>query len=55
VSGSYLDVWRAGLSFNHFYGARAPLFNVNSGPTTWNYKQYFGDRDFLSLNFSRTF
>lgn len=57
ISGSYLDVWRAGLTFNHFYGARAPLFSVISagGTAAWNYRQYFGDRDFLSLNFSRTF
>jgi len=57
VSGSYLDVWRFGLSFNHFYGSRAPLFSVISpgGTSAWNYRQYFGDRDHISLNLSRTF
>jgi hypothetical protein len=57
ISASYLDVWRAGMSFNHFYGARAPLFDVVSagGTSAWTYRQYFGDRDYLSFNLSRSF
>jgi hypothetical protein len=56
ISSSYLDVWRAGLSFNHFYGARGGLFSTDaSGTTAFNYRQYFGDRDYLSFNLSRTF
>jgi hypothetical protein len=56
LTGSYLDVWRVGLSFNHFFGTLAPVFSVGpTGASVLNYKQFFADRDYLSFNINRTF
>jgi hypothetical protein len=57
ISASYLDVWRAGLNVNHFFGKGGTLFSAISagGTSAWNYNQYFKDRDYISFNVSRTF
>jgi hypothetical protein len=56
LSGSYLDVWRAGLSYTRFFGRRSTVFTpVGAATSVWNYGQVFGDRDYLSFNFTRTF
>lgn len=55
LTGSYLDVWRFGINYTHYVGKTATLFS-NSGPvTSFNYGQYFRDRDYLSLYLTRTF
>lgn len=57
LSGSYLDVWRFGLSWTHYLGKAEPLFGLVSGSSTpsFNYGQVFRDRDYLSLYLTRTF
>lgn len=58
VSGSYLDVWRFGISRMHYLGDTKPLFGgVAPGNFTqqFNYGQPFGDRDYTSLYVTRTF
>jgi hypothetical protein len=57
VSTSYLDVWRAGLSVTHFFGASGVAYNTISaaGTSLLNYRQYFADRDYVALNITRTF
>lgn len=55
LTGSYLDVWRFGVNYTHYVGDRATLFS-NAGPvTSFNYGQYFRDRDYLSIYLTRTF
>jgi len=51
LNGSYLDVWRFGLSLTHYFGAAAPF--IEDGHRT--FKQSSADRDFLSFNLRRTF
>lgn len=51
LNGSYLDVWRFGLNFTHYFGSAAPF--IEAGHRT--FKQSSADRDFVSLNVRRTF
>lgn len=53
VKGSYLDVWRFGLTYTHFYGAAGTM--LSGFPPTFSYKQYMKDRDFVALSVNRTF
>lgn len=56
VKATYLEAWQMGLNLTHYYGGGGVLFSPFSGGTqAWNYKQYFKDRDYIALNFSRTF
>jgi hypothetical protein len=57
VKASYLDTWQMGLNLTHYFGGADVLFSPvgRSGTQAWGYKQYFKDRDFVSLNISRTF
>lgn len=56
VKATYLDTWQAGLSVTHYYGGGGVLFNAISPSTqAWSYRQVFKDRDYISLNVSRTF
>lgn len=55
LTGSYLDVWRFGMNFTHYFGETNVLFS-NAGPvTSYNYGQYFRDRDYLAFYLTRTF
>lgn len=51
VNGSYLDVWRFGLTYTHFLGEAAPF--IEDGHRT--FKQYWADRNNLAFNVRRTF
>lgn len=51
LNGAYLDVWRFGLNYTHYFGAAAPF--IEGGHRA--FKQAYADRDFLSLNLRRTF
>lgn len=51
LNGAYLDVWRFGLNFTHYFGAAAPLVAGGHG----TYAQSNADRDYLSFNVRRTF
>lgn len=57
LGGSYLDVWRFGVNWTHYFGKTDPLFGLVPASATpkFNYGQYFRDRDFLSLYLTRTF
>lgn len=51
VNGAYLDVWRFGLTYTHYFGAAAPAVEYGHG----TYKQSSADRDFVAFNVRRTF
>jgi len=57
VQGTYLDTWRGGLTYTHFYGKAATTFSTISagGTQAFNYGQFFRDRDYVSLVATRTF
>jgi hypothetical protein len=51
LNGAYLDVWRFGLNFTHYFGEAAPF--IDGGHRS--FKQSNADRDFVSLNLRRSF
>jgi hypothetical protein len=52
----YQKTWRAGLQFTHYYGPRGPAPSLDAATNTFaSYKQYYADRDFISLSVQRTF
>jgi len=51
LNGAYLDVWRFGLNYTHYFGEAAPF--IENGHRS--FKQSNADRDFVSLNLRRTF
>jgi uncharacterized protein DUF1302 len=51
LNGSYLDVWRFGLNYTHYFGSAAPF--IDGGHRS--FKQSNADRDFVSFNLRRTF
>lgn len=53
VNGTYLNVWRFGLNYTHFFGSSGPM--MTGFPPTFTYKQYMRDRDFIAFSLSRTF
>lgn len=53
VNGTYLNTWKASLSFTHYFGSGAPLVDPATGSFT--FKQTLKDRDFVAFSLSRTF
>lgn len=51
VSGTYLQVWRFGLNYTHYFGPEGLLVENQH----MSFKQSLKDRDFLSLSLSTTF
>ena len=49
---TYLDFWRVGLAYTHFYGSSGAYLDDNS---TFSFDQANADRDFVSLSISCTF
>ena len=52
LNGLYLNAWRIGLTYTHFFGPEGAFLdsrNLNS------FKQSLKDRDFISLSIQRTF
>jgi len=54
VKGSYQRTWRGSLNFTHYYGPDGAIIQPVGGPTL-SYKNFHGDRDFVSLSIERTF
>ncbi|MBI5442437.1 MAG: DUF1302 family protein, partial [Deltaproteobacteria bacterium] len=52
LSAAYLDAWRFGLSYTHFYGPEEGFLDANSNQSM---KQSLADRDFVSFSVRRTF
>ena len=51
INGSYLDVWRFGLNYTHYFGKAGPF--IAGGHRS--FLQSNADRDFISFNLRRTF
>jgi Protein of unknown function (DUF1302) len=51
LNGAYMDVWRFGINYTHYFGSSGPF--IEGGHRS--FKQANGDRDFVSLNVRRTF
>lgn len=52
----YRKLWKAGVQYTHYYGRGGPAPSLEAGATTYaSYRQYYKDRDFISLSVQRTF
>jgi len=52
----YQKTWRAGLQFTHYFGPAGPAPSLDPATNTFaSYRQYYADRDFVSLSVQRTF
>jgi hypothetical protein len=52
VNGIYLDSWRVGLSYTHFFGPEGTFLNAANA---FSYKQSLHDRDFIAISARTTF
>ncbi|MFS2138984.1 DUF1302 domain-containing protein [Duganella sp. Dugasp56] len=56
INADYMKTWRANINFVHYYGAKGPAPAVGVAAGTYaSYKQYYGDRDYISFSLQRTF
>jgi hypothetical protein len=53
LNTSYLDRWRIGLSFTHYYGSAGTVLDATG--QVYSFKQSLADRDYVSLSLSTTF
>ena len=53
LNGTYLDAWRIGLAYTHYFGAAGTF--IEGSDNHYSYKQLLKDRDFVSLSVRRTF
>ncbi|WP_338759553.1 DUF1302 family protein [Massilia sp. METH4] len=54
INGTYLDAWRIGLSYTHYFGS-ANTFLVPISLANQTYGQGLKDRDYIALSVRRTF
>ncbi len=48
--------WRIGLQATHYFGPKGPAPSLDAATNTFaSYKQYYADRDFVSLSVQRSF
>jgi hypothetical protein len=49
---TYLDVWRCGLTYTHYYGSQGTFLDSNN---FFSFDQSYADRDFIAFSVFRTF
>ncbi|MFZ2987111.1 DUF1302 domain-containing protein [Ideonella sp.] len=55
-NADYQKLWKAGLQYTHYYGKGGPAPSMDAATNSYaSYKQYYKDRDFISLSVQRTF
>lgn len=52
VKALYQQVWKAGLSYSHYFGKEDPALNPAA---QFSFRQYLKDRDFVAITVQRTF
>jgi len=56
VNAEINKAWKAGISGTHYFGAKGPAPALGATDNSYaSYKQYYADRDFVSLTVQRTF
>ncbi len=56
INFDYQKTWRGGLLVTHYYGRKGGVASLDPATNTFaSYRQYYADRDFLSLNIQRSF
>ncbi|MDP3673392.1 MAG: DUF1302 domain-containing protein [Telluria sp.] len=52
----YKKTWKAGVQYSHYYGSAGAAPSMDPATNTQaSYKQYYADRDFITLSIQRTF
>ncbi|RTL52436.1 MAG: DUF1302 domain-containing protein [Rhodocyclaceae bacterium] len=52
VNAIYLDAWRIGVNYTHYFGPEGTFVNAANG---FSYKQSLADRDFIAFSLRTTF
>ena len=55
LNATIQGVWKAGLNYTTYFGSKGPATSQSSVGPYASYKQYYHDRDFVSLSIQRTF
>lgn len=56
VNAEIDKTWKMGLNFTHYFGPKGPAPSLNPSTSTYAaYKQYYADRDFVTLTVQRSF
>ncbi|WP_306603569.1 DUF1302 domain-containing protein [Azonexus sp.] len=55
VKGEYQKVWQLGLNYTKYFGDKGSVIKYNTAAPELSYKNFHGDRDFISLSVQRTF
>lgn len=55
IKAEYQKTVQASLNFTHYYGSDGSVINYDTAAPELSYKNFHGDRDFISLSIQRTF
>lgn len=56
LNADYQKTWKAGVNYTHYYGDAGPAPSLDAATNTYaSFKQYYRDRDYISLTVQRTF
>lgn len=55
LKAEYQKTWQASLGFTHYYGPEGSVIKYDTAVPELSYKNFHGDRDFISLSLQRTF
>ena len=55
IKGDYKKTWQGSLNFTHYFGASGSVVKYDTAAPELSYKNFHGDRDFISLSIQRTF
>ena len=54
IKGEYQKTWQTSLNYTHYYGPSGSVIQYNTPAPTLSYKNFLGDRDFLTLSVQRS-
>lgn len=55
IKGDYEKTWQGSLNFSHYFGSSGSVIKYNTAAPELSFKNFHGDRDFISLSIQRTF
>lgn len=55
IKGEYQKAWQLSLNYTHYYGPSGSVIKYDTAAPELSYKNFHGDRDFVSLSVQRTF
>ncbi len=55
VKADFHRIWQASFNFTHYFGSEGSVVKYNTAVPELSYKNFHGDRDFVSFSIQRTF